>query len=69
MKKIKSFLSEHPKYIAIITIAIIITFFVVQFSQPEFVNSTKAYLGKSVTEMSVGEFLFCLWFVNAIFSK
>jgi hypothetical protein len=69
VKKIKNFLSEHPEYIAIAVIVLVIVFFIVQFSQPEFVSSAKIYLGKSITEMTIGEFLFCLWLVNAIFSK
>ena len=69
MKKIKNFLSEHPGYIAIAVIVLVIAFFIVQFHQPEFVSSAKTYLGKSITKMTIGEFLFCLWLVNAIFSK
>lgn len=69
MKKVKLFLSEHPEYIALAVIALFAIYFIVQFTQPEFVASAKAYLGKSVTEMSIGEFIFCLWFFNAVFSK
>ena len=69
MKKIKSFLSENPEYIFIAVIALVAIYFIVLFTQPEFVSSAKTYLGKSITEMSIGELVFFLWLINAVFSK
>lgn len=69
MKKIKSFLSEHPEYLAIVIIILIVTFFIVQFTKPEFTNSLNGYFRKPITEMTIGEFVFILWLINAVFSK
>ena len=44
-------------------------FFLVQVSSPEFAGSLKTYFAKSITEMSIGEFVFILWLLNAVFSK
>lgn len=68
-KSFKFLLEHYPTLLFVLIYVAGMSIFVVYISKPEAADWLRGYFQRSVTEMSVGEFVLWVWFLMAVFSK